>query len=224
VTCTPLPSTKRSFFLFDSITLLSSGQTVYTGPVANVLAHFDGLGLPCPDHVNPADHLIDISTVDTRTAEMEQQSAARVNSLLVAWKHSLIGISSGNHPVPSTIPVVTVKEPGVSIFRQIYYLFTRNFWITVRDPFGLGVFLLEAIIIGAFVGWIFFQIPSTLSGIRSLQGFMYVCVGMQGYLLLLFTTWKVSVDMRVPLRRYALTIRFTTVRDRIKCTPLSHMS
>lgn len=176
---------------------MSSGQTVYTGPVSDVLGHFDDLGFPCPDHVNPADHLIDISTVDTRTVEDEQSTTARVESLLLAWKRSRLGSSRGPINVPSAIPVVTVRDPGVSIFRQIWYLFTRNFWITVRDPFGLGGFLLEAILIGVFVGWIFFQIPSTLSGVRSMQGFMYVCVGMQGYLVLLFTTWKVSVDMRV---------------------------
>ena len=30
-----------------------------------------------------------------------------------------------------------------------------------------------------------------------MQGFIYAVLGLQGYLLLLFTTWKVSVDMKV---------------------------
>jgi hypothetical protein len=36
-------------------------------------------------HVNPADYLIDIVAVDTRTKEAEDESQARVNRLLVAW-------------------------------------------------------------------------------------------------------------------------------------------
>ena len=186
-----------SFFLFDQITLLSTGRTVYSGPVSDVLTYFDSLGFPCPQHVNPADYLIDISTVDTRTPDLEIQSSERVDELIHSWKRAQLVSSSGEptHPLlPSEPPI---KSPGVSIFRQVWYLTTRNFRITVRDPFGLGGFLFEGIFIGVLIGWIFYKIPPTLTGIRSMQGFTYTVIGLQGYLLLLFTTWKVCNDMRV---------------------------
>lgn len=185
------------FFLFDSITLLSGGQTVYTGPVTEVLTYFDEKAFPCPQHVNPADHLIDISTVDTRTSAAEEDSTIRVNSLILSWKRKQLVSSTAENSFPTVPPETPIKAPGVSLFRQTWYLTTRNFWITIRDPFGLGGFLLEAVIIGTVVGWIFYKIPSSLTGIRSIQGFVYTVIGMQGYLLLLFTTWKVSVDMKV---------------------------
>jgi hypothetical protein len=173
--------------------------------VANVLTYFDEQGFPCPAHVNPADYLIDISTVDTRTPESEEESNTRVSSLVQAWKRSALTSSAGPPASPTAPPEAPIKSPGVSLFRQTWYLTTRNFWITIRDPYGLGGFLFEGIFIGVFVGWIFLKIPPTLTGIRSMQGFIYTVIGLQGYLLLLFTTWKVSVDMRVSLDTTFLT-------------------
>jgi len=166
--------------------------------VADVLTHFDHLGFPCPQHVNPADHLIDISTIDNRTEAAEQESSQRVTILIQAFKSQRLGSPTAVQNRPTT---ATSNAPDrtrdVSLFRQTWYLTTRNFWITIRDPKGLLGFLLEAIIIGTVVGWIFLKIPPTLTGIRSMQGFIYTVLGLQGYLLLLFTTYKVSLDMRV---------------------------
>lgn len=191
------PTDIHRFFLFDSITLLSSGQTVYSGPVSEVLTYFDQHSFPCPQHVNPADHLIDISTIDTRTTEAEEHTSTRVNSLILSWRRSQLVSSEVEARGPITPPAPSIKSTGVPLFRQTWYLATRNFWITIRDPFGFTGFLFEAVIIGTVVGWIFYKIPSTLSGIRAMQGFIYAALGLQGYLLLLFTTWKVCADMKV---------------------------
>ena len=184
------------FFLFDHITLLSSGQTVYTGATSEVLTYFDQLGFPCPEHVNPADHLIDISTVDTRTESGEADSSARVNGLLLGWRESQSTAPVIDNP-PIILPEAPIKAPRVSLVRQTWYLTTRNFWITVRDVFGFAGFLFEAIVIGVVAGGIFYKIPPTLTGIRSMQGYIYTVLGLQGYILLLFTVYKVSVDMKV---------------------------
>lgn len=185
-----------SFFLFDSITLLSSGQTVYTGPVTEALTYFDQNGFPCPQHVNPADHLIDIITVDTRTPQAEEQSSDRVNSLILSWQR--IQLPSLNGTEKDTTLSPPIKPIKVSLIREIWYLTSRNFWITIRDPFGLGGFLLASIISGTLVGWIFYKIPQTLTGVRTMQGFIYTVLSLQGYLLLVFTIYKVSIDMQVP--------------------------
>jgi hypothetical protein len=176
---------------------LSAGQTVYTGNVTETLPYFDQIGFPCPPQVNPADHLIDISTIDTRTPEAETDSTAKLYSLLLSWKRTQLVSPSGELLAPSTSSQMSTNSSPVSLFRQTWYLSTRSFWITIRDPLGLGGFLFEAIIIGTFVGVIFYKIPSTLTGIRTMQGFIYTILGLQGYTILLFTTWKVSVDMKL---------------------------
>jgi hypothetical protein len=117
--------------------------------------------------------------------------------LILSWKRKQIVSSAGENLGPAALSEASIKAPGVPLLCQTWYLTTRNFWITIRDPFGLGGFLFEAVIIGVIIGWIFYKIPSSLTGIRAMQGFIYTVIGLQGYLLLLFTTWKVSVDMKV---------------------------
>ena len=195
---------------------------MYSGRVADVLTHFDRLGFPCPQHVNPADHLIDVSTIDNRTEAAEQASSQRVTTLIQAFKSERIDspTSAQNRPTTSTSNSPALTR-GVSLFRQTWYLTTRHFWIAIRDPKGLSGFLLEAIIIGTVVGWIFLKIPSTLTGIRSMQGFIYTVLGLQGYLVLLFTTYKVSLDMRVQktLLYCAERSRSSIENDKTKCIP-----
>lgn len=165
--------------------------------MCEVLTYFDQLSFPCPARVNPADHLIDISTVDNRTPQAEEESSVRVDSLILSWRRGQLSTTSRLVRPSGMPPGAPIQAPGVSTLRQIWYVTTRSFLITVRDPYGLVGFLFGALLIGTVVGWIFYKIPPTLSGIRSMQGFIYTTLGFQGYLVLLFTTLKVSVDMKV---------------------------
>jgi hypothetical protein len=137
--------------------------------------------------------------VDRRTPEAEEQSSARVTTLTLAWRRR--NPPSSNVKKEDLSSDTERQQPrftqGVFLLRQIRYLTHRNCWISIRDPLGLGGFLLEAIIIGTAAGWIFYRIPPTLTGIRAMQGFIYSVLGLQGYILLLFTIYKVSVDMKV---------------------------
>lgn len=78
VICTIHQPRADIFGLFDSTMLLSKGRTVYFGPTAGMVAYFSGLGHACPTLTNPADYFLDLSSVDNRTPEAEEESAARV--------------------------------------------------------------------------------------------------------------------------------------------------
>jgi ATP-binding cassette subfamily G (WHITE) protein 8 (sterolin 2) len=54
------------FELIDEVTLLSRGELIWSGPVKEMFSHFEALGYPCPALVNPADFILDISSVDVR--------------------------------------------------------------------------------------------------------------------------------------------------------------
>ena len=54
------------FRLFDGITILSSGELVYSGPARAMVQHFNSLGYPCPLYANPLDHYVDLGTIDYR--------------------------------------------------------------------------------------------------------------------------------------------------------------
>ncbi len=77
------------FTLFDNLLLLSKSHVVYCGPTANVIAHF--MALPrslvpaCPGDCNPADWLLDVTSVDARTPEALTTSRMRVRKLAKIW-------------------------------------------------------------------------------------------------------------------------------------------
>ena len=49
------------FEMFHDVLLLAKGgRTVYLGPTKDALSYFESLGFECPNHVNPADFLIDV--------------------------------------------------------------------------------------------------------------------------------------------------------------------
>ncbi|BGP19345.1 ATP-binding cassette transporter snq2 [Rhodosporidiobolus nylandii] len=79
-----------AFEVFDKLVVLSRGSLVFSGPRRDLVPYFSTLSHPPPLHSNPLDHVIDISSVDSRTDEAEKASAEQVGGLVRAWtEHAL---------------------------------------------------------------------------------------------------------------------------------------
>jgi len=52
------------FALLDDVILLSRGRLVWSGSSEAMLKHFATMGHPCPPLTNPADFILDISSID----------------------------------------------------------------------------------------------------------------------------------------------------------------
>ena len=48
------------FALFDHIILMAQGRILYCGSASDAVAYMSGLGLICPAHTNPPEHLLDL--------------------------------------------------------------------------------------------------------------------------------------------------------------------
>eukprot|EP00026_Physarum_polycephalum_P000722 Phypoly_transcript_00723.p1 GENE.Phypoly_transcript_00723~~Phypoly_transcript_00723.p1 ORF type:complete len:1358 (+),score=194.06 Phypoly_transcript_00723:83-4156(+) len=73
------------FHMFDSIILLTKGNVAYFGPSGDILSHFAKLGFECPNDTNPADFLLDVTSIDSRDSQQEAESSARVHSIVAQW-------------------------------------------------------------------------------------------------------------------------------------------
>lgn len=187
--------------LFDRIILLSRGSPLYSGPVSECLPHFESLGYTLPTFVNPAEHLIDIAAVDVRSAELEATSSARVDGMKQAWKKvsesqaSLVLDQNSSNQLESQ--TVTLHNQRSPLSRQIRVLTARTWKVTLRDPLGVASSLVEATALGVLMGWIFLSLDGTLSGIRSREGALYTAASLQGYLVLLFEVYRLTVDIKL---------------------------
>ncbi|KAK0440522.1 P-loop containing nucleoside triphosphate hydrolase protein [Armillaria borealis] len=166
----------EAFLMLDRVMILSQGHALYTGVSSGAIPWFERLVHPLELHVNPADYLIDVAALDS-------VSALRFPPI----KHELAVNRVDKRDVQ--------KAPVV---RVILTLISRKLKTSVRDPFGLGSTLLEAVIMGLFVGVVFYHIPDSLSGIKTRQGLLYTSVGLQGDLIMMYEVYRLTmIDLPV---------------------------
>ena len=196
--------------LLDHLVLLSGGSPLYSGPIAGCLPYFELQGHILPAFVNPAEFIIDLAAVDTRTEELEAASLVRVNALKQYWTNSTCNGSSktSNEKSPEEYPPSSKSAPEKSLRqstlgRQINVLTRRTLKITYRDPMGMAGSLFEATSMAVLQGWIFLKLDGSLAGIRSRQGALYTAAALQGYLILLFETYRLTIDIKVFDREYS---------------------
>jgi ABC-type multidrug transport system ATPase subunit len=188
--------------LFDNVILLTRGSPAYVGSAKECLNYFADLGHEMPPFTNPAEHLIDVVSVDNRSDEAEAVAEKRVKHIKEAWRQhcaKTLGEKDGQRftSVPMEPQLSASKPQHSSAVQQIRVLTARTWVVTIRDPMGMFGSLLEAISMAIITGWIFLQVDGSLSGIRSRQGALYNAAALQGYLILLFETYRLTDDIQL---------------------------
>ncbi|KAM0532559.1 hypothetical protein ACHAP9_003641 [Verticillium nonalfalfae] len=185
--------------LFDNLIILTRGSPVYSGPAKDCTTWFEGQGFRLPPFVNPAEYLIDVAAIDNRTPELEGESTARVDRLKAAWTEQSQTIFPPREQ--SAVQTTSHRErraqatKHATYGRQLRMLTNRTFKVTYRDPMGMLAAVVEAVLMGLVTGYIFYNLPRDDSGIRSRQGGLYTAAGLQGYLILIFEIYRLSIDM-----------------------------
>lgn len=188
--------------LFDHIILLTGGSPVYSGPTESCISYFGKLGHPLPPFVNPAEYLIDLAAIDTRSQELEEQSLARVQRLVESWRVSSLTLK-GKETITAAMPSIISSSIGRSSFsRQLRVQTARTLKTAWRDPVGMSGALIEAIFMGLVTGWVFLNQDESLTGIRSREGSLYTAAAFQGFLVLIFETYRLTLDVPIFDREY----------------------
>ena len=207
IICTIHQPRSEIWNLFDSVLLLAKGSPLYSGPAAECLSYFEDHGHALPPFVNPAEYLIDLAAIDTRSPEAEERSSARVLDLLQAFRCSsrfkaLQAAKEQEMPNRVEPKSEVVTQHHASLGHQIKILTARTLKVTYRDPMGVAGSMLETISMAVITGWIFLQLDGSLSGIRSREGALYTAAALQGYLVLLFDTYRLTIDIQLFDREY----------------------
>ncbi|OAX80691.1 hypothetical protein ACJ72_04968 [Emergomyces africanus] len=181
--------------LFDRVVLLSRGSVLYSGLADAAVAHFSECGHKILPFVNPAEFLIDLAAYDSRSEEAELASSARVEALKDAWKPKAAKIDACEMLDVQGSDFVPPRQ--VDFRRQFRVLTARTFKVTFRDPMGVAGSFFEAIGMSVITGWIFLRLDLSLAGIRSRQGSLYIASSLNGYLILLYETFRLTTDIQV---------------------------
>ncbi|SCU93773.1 LAMI_0E15544g1_1 [Lachancea mirantina] len=175
-------------FLLDQVCILSQGQDVYCGPVNKMVEYFGDLGYEVPQHVNPADHFIDLCSIDSRTEAAATFTEQRLRDLIANWSKFEKALELPSIDYESELEV---SAPSVSFRDQVKVLTLRSSKLNFRNSLAFLGILLEPVIIGVITGWIFYKPDqTTLAGLRTITGALYSAGALQGYLFLLYETYR----------------------------------
>ena len=189
--------------LFDNVILLTRGSPAYAGKAESCLQYFAKLGHEMPPFTNPAEYLIDLVSVDNRSEEAECIAEERVKQIKEAWRDHLDRSMNEKDDLNADATTSAERQSPVggndhtSLMQQIRVLTARTWITTIRDPMGMLGSLLEAISMAIITGWIFLNLDRSESGIRSRQGALYNAAALQGYLILLYETYRLTTDIQL---------------------------
>ena len=195
--------------MVDNLIVLAKGATIYSGPTAECLTHFKEQGFQLSQYVNPFEFILDISTIDKRSPMSELNSKKDFEALKRVWS------LKAKEVIPTLLESKKVHESCREVLQETaqsssarlnqhgpglrhIWVHTKRCWtVTCRDRLGALCSIFEAVVMGIVTGWIFHHVGRDLQGIRSRQGAMYTAAGLQAYLMLIFETYRLTVDIKV---------------------------
>eukprot|EP01113_Clastostelium_recurvatum_P028388 TRINITY_DN3435_c0_g1_i4.p1 TRINITY_DN3435_c0_g1~~TRINITY_DN3435_c0_g1_i4.p1 ORF type:complete len:1300 (-),score=267.02 TRINITY_DN3435_c0_g1_i4:132-3977(-) len=206
------------FRLLDSVMLLARGHVVYYGPQRTMMTYFANLNIECPPETNPADFFLDISSVDSNDPET---SLARVHFLADRF-HAFAQAPAQYHAesdapepmgtLPEAIQIEDEHDPRslkeslihkkkrasslcsrtLQVLGQVRILSGREFVIMKRSLGFVCACLGLTILLALFMGWMYFQIPDNLAGIKTRMAMSYSILILQPLLVLVYSIYNVS--------------------------------
>jgi ABC-type multidrug transport system ATPase subunit len=101
------------FRLLDDLILLTSGgKQIWSGSTVEMLRHLDEIGYPCPHHMNPADFILDISSIDYRSFDNEFKSKETIRHLIRAYQQHQHAYHHHHHHQQQETALLTSMEDG----------------------------------------------------------------------------------------------------------------
>ncbi|XP_077253751.1 ABC-2 type transporter family protein [Tasmannia lanceolata] len=168
---------------FDDIVLLAEGAVVYVGPARDEpLSYFSKLGYHCPDHVNPAEFLADLISVDYSSAESVYSSQKRIDDLVEALSHNtsdILYVSSVTEREEAfKFPSKFVRKPIVKQkggwWRQFWLLLKRAWMQASRDGPTNKVRARMSIASAIIFGSVFWRTGRSQTSIQDRMGLLQV--------------------------------------------------
>ncbi|KAE9618703.1 putative sulfate-transporting ATPase [Lupinus albus] len=167
---------------FDDIVLLTHGSLVYAGPACDEpLAYFSKSGYHCPEHVNPAEFLADLISIDYSSADSVYSSKKRIDGLVESFSQRL---STVIYATPITIDDLsksrkqitkrTVTKKKGSWWKQFRLLFKRAWMQASRDAPTNKVRARMSIASGIIFGSVFWRMGKSQTSIQDRMGLLQV--------------------------------------------------
>ncbi|WJX21254.1 ABC transporter G member 7, variant 2 [Trifolium repens] len=167
---------------FDDIILLTDGSLVYAGPAGDEpLAYFSKFGYHCPDHVNPAEFLADLISIDYSSSDSVYSSQKRINGLVESFSQRLSTII---YATPITLDDLSKSKKRISKrtvakrkggwWKQFWLLLRRAWMQASRDAPTNKVRARMSIASAIIFGSVFWRMGKSQTSIQDRMGLLQV--------------------------------------------------
>ncbi|KAJ8570222.1 hypothetical protein K7X08_006799 [Anisodus acutangulus] len=165
---------------FDDIVLLAEGSLIYAGPARDeVLAYFSKFGYICPDHVNPAEFLADLISIDYSSPESVYASKKRIDGLVESFSENISEVLYATSLVRDSsktrlnLPKKSISRKG-GWWRQFRLLLKRAWMQASRDGPTNKVRARMSIASALIFGSVFWRMGKSQTSIQDRMGLLQV--------------------------------------------------
>jgi ATP-binding cassette, subfamily G (WHITE), member 2 len=189
VVCTIHQPQTKIFNLIDNLLLMKKGEIVYQGACSKAELYFAQAGYPCPDKMNPADHMLDCVTMGSH----DEKEPANILKSAVPLNMDF-GIEMDDFTMRAVQPWLW----------QFAVLIHRNMMEKLRrwDIIAMNIFI--TIIVAVFISngaW--FMIGNYQDSIAKRNAIMFFTVIHQGVVSSLQGTYAFPLERAIMLRERA---------------------
>ncbi|BGP16936.1 hypothetical protein JCM10213_007382 [Rhodosporidiobolus nylandii] len=157
------------FEMFDSVVLLAAGgKTVYAGPTADAPDYFASHGTVMPAEGNPAEFIIDtVSALNGKKEDWPARWRESHQAQEIRNRIDEINARGGSCAAPET--TAKPKRFAASYVEQTKELTKRGFRAQWRNGSYHLTKLSSSVFFGLFIGFYFFHLTPSLTGIQSIS-------------------------------------------------------
>ncbi|KAK4484182.1 hypothetical protein RD792_011403 [Penstemon davidsonii] len=163
---------------FDDIVLLTEGSLVYAGPARDEsIAYFSKFGYVCPDHVNPAEFLADLISVDYSSAESVYASKKRIDGLVESFAEqmsSTLYATSLTPKITTNLRKKNITKSKGGFWRQFRLLLRRAWMQASRDGPTNKVRTRMSVASALIFGSVFWRMGRSQTSIQDRMGLLQV--------------------------------------------------
>lgn len=165
----------------DDLMLLAQGRVVYAGPTGEAGDYFERLGFPIGEGVAPAEHYLNLLSVDAESEETVRESEARIGKLVEAFEKVVVvppkvPVGAGEGGSAGAAGVLSQATGGkLGVFGQLRLLLQRAFRQVTRDKKTNIARFMSSFWSAMLFGGIYWKIGNTQSTIQDRLGLLQVC-------------------------------------------------
>lgn len=189
IICTIHQPHSNIYKLFDKVLLLSNGRCIYNGYADSALEYFTKLGYPADEHTNPADHMLDLVSVDYSTYEQSKKSTSRISQFYDYFLEENAIKSSNFDDFEQRSETFSLASFRYFAFfhwiewlrewPRFYVLCYRNFKDMFRSKINLMIRFFQVIIMSVVLGLFYWQLGTNIDSLFDRQGILFFLICQQ---------------------------------------------